>query len=83
MRHRAPSDDLLLDEVNHDEILVGSVEEWQQGEGEARSDGEELPNLLVDVRRAHLVAACAINGDDVGIAWKETDKLNGCQQRVL
>ena len=79
MRHRAPSDDLLLDEVNHDEILVGSVEEWQQGEGEARSDGEKLPNLLVDVRRAYLVAACAISGDDVGIACKEM-KFNGCQK---
>ena len=68
MWHRATPDNLLFDEVNNNEVLVGGVEEGQEGEREARSDGEELPNLLVDVRRAYLMATCAIYGDDVSIA---------------
>ena len=71
MRNGATPDDLFLDEVDHDEVPVGGVEEGQQGEGEAGSDGEELADLLVDVRRSHLVAAGAIDGDDVGVACEE------------
>ena len=71
MGHRTSPDDLLLVQVDDDEVLVGCVEEGQEGEGEARSHGEELPDLLVHVRRAHLVAARAIYGDDVGGACKE------------
>ena len=51
---------------------MGGAEEGQEGEGEARPDGEELPNLLVDVRRVYLDAARAIDGDDVGIACRES-----------
>ena len=73
MGHRASPDDLLLEQVDHDEVLVGDgAEEGQEGEGEARPDGEELPNLLVDVRRVYLDAARAIDGDDVGIACRES-----------
>ena len=72
MGHRASPDDLLLEQVDHDEVLVGEAEDGQEGEGEARSDGEELPNLLVDVRRVYLDAARAIDGDDVGIACRES-----------
>ena len=71
MRNGATSDDLLIDEVDHDEVPVGGVEEGQQGEGEVGSDGEELADLLVDVRRSHLVAAGAIDGDDVGVACED------------
>ena len=79
MRNGATPDDLFLDEVDHDEILVGCVEERQQREGEAGSDGEELTNLLVNVRRSHLLAAGAIDGDDVGVACEED---TGCLENI-
>ena len=71
VRNGATPDDLFLDEVDHDEVLVGGVEEREQGEGEAGSDGEELANFLVDVRRSHLLAAGAIDSDDIGVACEE------------